>query len=57
VPWSAPFDDPITLPDSRTLRALRDAARIGIMRALNRRQVKPTSAPRKKAAKAYRIVR
>jgi hypothetical protein len=27
VPWSAPFDDPIILPDSRTLRALRDAAR------------------------------
>ena len=31
-------------------------ARIAMMRALNR-QVKPTLAPRKKPAKAYRIVK
>jgi hypothetical protein len=26
VPWSAPFDDPIPLPDGRQLVTLRDAA-------------------------------
>ena len=26
MPWSCPFEDPITLPDGRTLRTLRDAA-------------------------------
>jgi hypothetical protein len=26
MPWSRPFDDPISLPNGRTLRTLRDAA-------------------------------
>ena len=26
MPWSCPFEDPITLPDGRTLSTLRDAA-------------------------------
>jgi hypothetical protein len=26
MPWSRRFEDPITLPDGRTLRTLRDAA-------------------------------
>ena len=26
MPWSRHFEDPITLPDGRTLRTLRDAA-------------------------------
>jgi hypothetical protein len=26
MPWSARFDEPITLPDGRTLKTLRDAA-------------------------------
>ena len=26
MPWSRPFEDPITLPDGRTLSTLRDAA-------------------------------
>jgi hypothetical protein len=32
-------------------------ARIGMMRALRRHQAKPAQAPRRKRAKAYRIVR
>jgi hypothetical protein len=32
-------------------------ARIGMMRALHRHQPKPASAPRRKRAKVYRIVR
>jgi hypothetical protein len=27
MPWSRAFEDPITLPDGRTLRTLRDAAK------------------------------
>jgi hypothetical protein len=32
-------------------------ARIGMMRAINRLETKPTQAPRQRRAKAYRIVR
>jgi hypothetical protein len=32
-------------------------ARIGAMQALNRHKLKATSAPRRKPAKAYRIIR
>jgi len=27
MPWSRPFEEPIPLPDGRTLRTLRDAAK------------------------------
>jgi hypothetical protein len=44
LPWSTPFDDPIPLPQGRSLVTLKDAAdyittmmaRIGVMKALNR---------------------
>jgi hypothetical protein len=90
MPWSAKFNDPISLPGRKPLVSLRDAAlyiqrlpraeqskphwqaacealilvaeedgpvmlaRIGMMRALN--YGKPVE-PRRKAVKAYRIIR
>ena len=59
--WSSPFDEPIKLADGRKLVTLKDAgsldpgrdggptmfARIGVMRALNRRHVREFNTDRK----------
>jgi hypothetical protein len=91
--WQRKFDDPITLPDGRTLVTLRDAAEyitmlpkaehdaaewqtamefvllaaegkrpemfahIAMLRALHRQRPKAAPTPRRKRAKAYRVIR
>jgi hypothetical protein len=53
--WSRGFDAPIALPEGRELHTLRDAGEYII--SLPKAQPKHAPAPRKKAAKRYRIVR
>lgn len=93
MPWSRAFEDPVTLPDGRPLRTLRDAgrhiaglpkatqgrpewqaateallmaaedrgpllhARVGMLRAIHHGRPAPPAEPRRKRAKAYRVVR
>lgn len=93
MPWSRPFDDPITLPDGRQLATLEQAAhhiqklpkaeqdsaewqaatealilaaedrgpmmhaRIGMLRAINAGRPPAPSEPRRKRARAYRVIR